>query len=142
METLAEGLDKGAVMAVVGYEWYRRPTTKADFFIELNQQTMFDQVSQHGSEVGGYVWNKAFRMTAIRDAKLTFDESLTLAEDYLFTASFVAHTPGKYVYLPHVLYTKRNRPDSTIHTAGRMDRREEDRVFDQIYDLQKLIKSE
>ncbi len=139
IESLSQGMDQGAVMAAVGYEWYRRPATQATSFIELDQVSMFDQVSQHGSEVGGYVWNKAFRATAIKTANLTFDESLHLAEDYLFTASFVAHTPGKYVYLPRVLYTKRNRPNSTLHMTDRSDRRKEDQVFDHIYDLRRFI---
>ncbi|MFD1317139.1 glycosyltransferase family 2 protein [Loigolactobacillus zhaoyuanensis] len=139
VEALSQGLDQDAVMAAVGYEWYRRPITQADSFIELDQASMFDQVTQHGSEVGGYVWNKAFRAAAIKAVNLTFDESLHLAEDYLFTASFVAHTPGKYVYLPHVLYTKRNRPNSTLHMTDRSDRREENRVFDHIYDLRRFI---
>jgi len=139
VEILEQGLDQGAVMAVVGYEWYRRPAVQTDSFVELDQKSMFDQVSHHGTEVGGYVWNKAFRTSAIKAANLTFDESLHLAEDYLFTATFVAHTPGKYVYLSRVLYTKRNRPDSTLHKANRQDRNEENHVFDQIYSLQKFI---
>ncbi|WP_137597288.1 glycosyltransferase family 2 protein [Paucilactobacillus kaifaensis] len=140
VETMVDGLQRGAVMAAVGYEWYRRPRTQSNEFIEVDQQTMFDQVSQHGSEIGGYVWNKAFNRQEIINADLKFDESLHLAEDYLFTASFVAHTPGKYVYLPRVLYTKRNRPDSTIHMATSRDRLEEDGVFEQIRAMEKMIK--
>lgn len=139
VEMLGKGLNTGAVMAAVGYEWYRRPATQSDSFIELNQKTAFDQVSQRGTEFGGYVWNKAFRTSAIRSANLSFDESLHLAEDYLFTSTFVANTPGQYVYLPKLLYTKRNRPGSTIHMASRQDRQEENQVFQQIYELQKLI---
>ncbi|MDN6765917.1 MAG: glycosyltransferase family 2 protein, partial [Lactiplantibacillus plantarum] len=93
----------------------------------------------HGTESGGYIWNKAFCRAALLTARLTFDESLDIAEDYLFTASFVAQTPGKYVYLPQVLYTKRNRPDSTIHTATWRDRQTEDTVFKRIHALQRLI---
>ncbi|MFD1466451.1 glycosyltransferase family 2 protein [Lapidilactobacillus mulanensis] len=140
VETLSQGLAEDAVMAAVGYEWYRRPATRAAGFMALDQKSVFDQVSHHGTEIGGYVWNKAFRISAIKAANLTFDESLNLAEDYLFTATFVARSPGKYVYSPHVLYTKRNRRDSTIHNASRADRQEEDRIFEQIYALRKWIK--
>lgn len=140
VETLIDGISSGAVMTAVGYEWYRRPRTQSNKFIEVDQQMMFDQVSQHGSEIGGYVWNKAFDRQAINNAALKFDESLHLAEDYLFTASFVARTPGKYAYLPRVLYTKRNRPGSTIHLATSQDRLEEDNVFKQIRLMKRLIK--
>lgn len=136
---LSQGLAQGAVLSAVGYEWFRRPRSRGNNFIELDQREMFAQVSQHGTEIGGYIWNKAFSRAVLLTARLTFDESLHIAEDYLFTASFVAQTPGKYVYLPQVLYTKRNRPDSTIHTATWHDRQTEDTVFKRIRSLQRLI---
>lgn len=133
VSALATGFTGGVSAVAVGYRWFRALPRRSEKTLLLDQQAMFAQVSQHGTEVGGYVWNKAFRTAAIRAAGLRFDESLLLAEDYLFTASFVAATPGPYAYLPEILYTKRNRPNSTIHTAGLTARRQEDEVFDRIY---------
>ena len=140
VETLAEGLDQDAVMSAVGYDWHRRSVDRAresHNAIVLDQRSMFRQASNHGTEVGGYIWNKAFSSTALQAIDLTFDTSLHIAEDYLFTATFIAKTPGRYVYIPEVLYTKRNRPDSTIHTVNRA---QEPGVFQQIYALEDLIK--
>lgn len=121
-----------AVNAVaVGYRWFRTPPA-ASAERRLDQAAMFEQVSHHGTAIGGYVWNKAFRRAAITIANLQFDPTLQLAEDYWFTASFVARTPGPYVYLPKVRYTKRNRPNSTIHRAGFQARAQEDAVFERI----------
>lgn len=140
IEILAQGLEQGAVLVSVGYEWYRRPQNQTDTFIELDQKAMFDQAAVHGSEIGGYIWNKAFSRKAILEANLMFDESLHIAEDYLFTTTFVAKTPGKYLYWPRVLYTKRNRPDSTLHRAQMKDRQEEDTVFQRIHKLKQAFK--
>nr|WP_252904462.1 hypothetical protein [Secundilactobacillus silagei] len=60
---------------------------------------------------------------------------MTIAEDYLFTATFVANNPGIYRYDPAVRYTKVNRPGSTIHSRSLAERRVENQVFDQIYRL-------
>ncbi|MFD1429308.1 glycosyltransferase family 2 protein [Lacticaseibacillus mingshuiensis] len=129
VEVLTSGFSAPDVVASsVGYNWYSRRGA-GNRAMMLDQRAMFEQVSHHGTEVGGYVWNKAFRRSAIEAANLRFDESLTLAEDYLFTAEFVAATPGRYAYQPAALYTKRNRPGSTIHTASWADRRGEDEVF-------------
>ncbi|MFD1393267.1 glycosyltransferase family 2 protein [Lacticaseibacillus jixianensis] len=136
---LRGGFQADVAAVAVGYRWFRALPRRQAQELVLDQHAMFEQASQHGTEVGGYVWNKAFRTAAIRKANLRFDESLRLAEDYLFTASFVAATPGPYVYLPAVLYTKRNRPNSTIHTAGWEARRQEAGVFDRIYAMGRKI---
>ncbi len=96
---------------------------------------MFQQASQRGSEIGGYIWNKAYSLAAIEQQHLRFDESLSIAEDYLFTATFVANNPGIYVYDPAIKYTKINRPNSTLRSRSFSDRRVEDQVFERIYQM-------
>lgn len=139
VERLGTGFSRGVVGTVVGYNWWHQPRSKGDQFIRLDQKTMFDQVSEHGTEIGGYTWNKAFRLDLLRKADIVFDEQLVLAEDYLFTANYVAKVPGKYAYWPKVLYTKRNRPSSTIHTVGWEARRSEVAVFARIQHLRNRI---
>lgn len=131
-ETLVHLATPGVVASAVGYNWWYARTPANTEPQLLDQEEMFQEVSNHGTLVGGYVWNKAFSVSAIRAANLHFDESLRLAEDYLFTASFVAATPGRYAYSPQILYTKVNRADSTIHTAGFAARQQEREVFRQI----------
>ncbi|MGL0748815.1 glycosyltransferase family A protein [Secundilactobacillus paracollinoides] len=137
VERLSQGLDQDAVLSAVGYDWHRRSTRESHEFVVLDQKDMFTQVSNHGTEVGGDVWNKAFSKKALDANKIRCDTTLHIAEDYLFTATFVAKTPGRYIYVPEVLYTKRNRPDSTIHTVNRA---QEPVVFERIYELGDLIK--
>ncbi|WP_082397747.1 glycosyltransferase family 2 protein [Lacticaseibacillus camelliae] len=133
--TLQQGMSTDVAAVTIGYRWFRAAPQRRERELRLDQRAMFDQVAHHGTEIGGYVWNKAFRTAAIRRADLRFDERLPIAEDYLFTASFVAATPGPYVYRPAILYTKQNRPNSTIHTANWEARQTEDQVFDRIRQL-------
>lgn len=134
VQVLATAMSPAVSAVAVGYRWFRTPVV-AKGEQRLDQAAMFEQVSHHGTAIGGYVWNKAFRRAAITAANLQFDPTLQLAEDYWFTASFVARTPGPYVYLPAVRYTKRNRPNSTIHRAGFQARAQEDAVFERIRQL-------
>lgn len=140
IETLSDLFsDADIVATATGFTWWRSPRSRSGVQI-IDQATMFDEVSQHGTEIGGYVWNKAFSKAALDSIDLRYDESLPIAEDYLFTASFVAKTPGKYAYDPRSLYTKINRPNSTIHSASFADRRIEDGVFRDIHKMKRLIK--
>lgn len=138
VETLADSFTDGVVAAAVGYVWHGSRTT-VNHPIKINQREMFNQVSSHGSEIGGYVWNKAFAKTAIDAINLRFDETLPIAEDYLFTSAFVANTAGSYAYNPKLLYTKINRPNSTIHTASFKNQQIEREVFKQINGLKHLV---
>lgn len=138
VQALATALSPAVSAVAVGYRWFRTPSA-ATAERRLDQAAMFEQVSHHGTAIGGYVWNKAFRRAAITAANLQFDPTLQLAEDYWFTASFVARTPGPYVYLPAVRYTKRNRPNSTIHRAGFQARAQEDAVFERIRRLREEL---
>ena len=123
----------------VGYDWWHRSRGGPNRFQLLSQREMFDQVSRHGSEVGGYIWNKAFSRDALTAGNIRYDEQLRIAEDYYFTADFVAHTPGKYAYNPTILYTKVNRPNSTMHNFSWADRRQEDQIFERIHRMRQLI---
>lgn len=139
IETLSDLFSGDDIVATAtGYSWWRPPTSGGAVRL-LDQRTMFSQVSRRGTEVGGYVWNKAFSMEAIATSSLTFDETIPIAEDYLFTSTFVATTPGLYAFDPTTRYTKVNRSGSTIHTASSRDRQLEGRIFERIERLGALI---
>jgi len=135
VKTLAQGFQADTPAVAVGYRWWSQPLDQRDHYEQLSQREMFQQASRHGSEVGGYIWNKAYSLPALRQQQLLFDESLTIAEDYLFTAAFVANNPGLYRYDPAVRYTKVNRPGSTIHSRSLSERNVENQVFDRIYQM-------
>ncbi len=118
--TLLRGFTPGVVATAVGYDWWQRNRGGPDQFQLLSQAAMFEQVSHHGTEIGGYIWNKAFPRASLNAGHIRYDERLQIAEDYYFTADFVAHTPGMYAYNPTILYTKVNRPDSTMHRFSRL----------------------
>ena len=138
-ETLVRGFTPGVVATAVGYDWWHRSRGGPDRFRLLSQAEMFEQVSHHGTEIGGYIWNKAFSHTALDAGNIRYKEQFRIAEDYDFTAEYVAHTRGKYAYNPTVLYKKINRPNSTMHNFCWDDRRQEDKIFDHIYQLKQLI---
>ena len=137
--TLLRGFTPGVVATAVGYDWWQRNRGGPDQFQLLAQAAMFEQVSHHGTEIGGYIWNKAFPRASLNAGHIRYDERLQIAEDYYFTADFVAHTPGMYAYNPTILYTKVNRPDSTMHRFSPADRRQEIQIFERILELKKLI---
>lgn len=135
IETLSDLFTKDDVVATAtGYSWWRPPTSGGAVRL-LDQREMFSQVSHRGTEVGGYVWNKAFSMKAIAATGLTFDETIPIAEDYLFTSTFVARTPGLYAFDSKTRYMKVNRSGSTIHTASSRDRQLEGKIFERIEQL-------
>lgn len=135
VKTLMNGFQESTPAVTVGYQWWHTPMNPRDRYETLSQRTMFQQASQRGSEIGGYIWNKAYSLAAIKHQQLRFDESLSIAEDYLFTATFVANNPGVYVYDPAIRYTKINRPNSTLRSRSFSDRQVEDQVFDRIYQM-------
>lgn len=139
--TLVNGFDADVSAVAVGYEWWRPAGNESDGYEDLTQSQMFEQVSRRGTSVGGYIWNKAYRRSAIEAIGLQFDESLAIAEDYLFTATFVARTAGRYVFDPAVKYQKVNRSGSTIHSRSWRDRSVEDRVFDEIAAMGRQIQA-
>lgn len=139
VKTLVNGFQTSPPAVTVGYQWWHTPFDQQDHYEQLSQREMFQQVIQRGSEVGGYIWNKAYSLAALKRSGLRFDETLKIAEDYLFTATFVANTPGSYVYNPVIRYTKINRPGSTIHSRSLADRQAEDQVFDTIYRMGEQI---
>lgn len=65
------------------------------------------------SSTTGYVWNKLFRASFLRDKKLTFDPDLYVFEDVHFTccamatAESVGMAPGKLVH--HRIYSEQSR---------------------------------
>mgnify|MGYP004701469281 CR=1 FL=1 len=131
VQTLQVGFSQPDIVATaVGYCWWGVAQRHLPGWLYFDQAQMFDQVTQHGSAIGGYVWNKAFRRAAIGD--LRFDERLHIAEDYWFTANLVAQNPGRYAFEPNVRYMKVTRLNSTIHTVNR---RQEAEVFDRIHRL-------
>lgn len=137
--TLTAGFEPGVVATAVGYHWWYERAPRQRGWQELDQAQMFAQVTQHGSTVGGYVWNKAFSRAAI--GRLRFDESLQLAEDYWFTASFVAANPGRYRFAPAIRYQKTARANSTIRTVGWRGRQQEAAVFARIARLNEQLQA-
>ncbi len=132
---LAEGLiNYSADIAAVGYTWFG-PVSYRSFdrlrftrWDEISKPNMLDSVTRHGTEVGGYIWNKAFRRSLLNDAKVRFDTQLQIAEDYLFTTEAAA-AGNKFVYYAKALYHKVNRPGSTIHSRTYKMRVQEEEVF-------------
>lgn len=61
----------------------------------------------------GYVWNKFYRHSFIRDNKFMFDNEVSLFEDLLFNAR-VFQVSDKMVFIENVLYHYINRNSSSL----------------------------
>ncbi|KRM72145.1 glycosyltransferase family 2 protein [Lacticaseibacillus brantae] len=130
LRMLVEGFAQGpADVVTVGYTWGRwfESHGAKQGWQAVSKRAMFDAVRARGDEIGGYVWNKAFRVSVLRDKHIRYDESLTLAEDLLFTTEAVVAGDG-FWFNPAVLYDKINRPGSTIHSATMAMRQKEQAV--------------
>ncbi|WP_054655796.1 glycosyltransferase family 2 protein [Lentilactobacillus kisonensis] len=119
LEVIVDGLKDPTVdMDAVGYAWGWRGggRSSATEFQQVSKQEAFDSINYRGAEIGGYTWNKGFRLSVIRENKIRFDETLDLAEDLLFTADYIAAS-HRILYFPAPLYTKVSRGNSIIHSA-------------------------
>lgn len=123
-----------ADIVAVGYTWgggwFRRGGERSgrDRWQQIAKPDMLDQVTRHGTEVGGYIWNKGFSRAMLQAHHVTYDTRLIIAEDYLY-ATEAAAAGENFWYNPVVLYTKINRPGSTIHSRTWEMSRQEDEVF-------------
>lgn len=139
LATFAEGLaDPNVDLVTVGSSWggwARGAVRQLSGWHEISQADMLAEATEHGTQIGGYTWNKAFRMSVINQLKLRFDTSLALAEDLLFTAEYEAGATHKFLFNPAILYDKVSRPGSTIHSATRQMRSREWEIDQRIDDL-------
>ncbi|MFD1124477.1 glycosyltransferase family 2 protein [Lentilactobacillus raoultii] len=119
LEVMVSGLaDPKTDLVIVGFNWSWRGSRHAGRpeFEAITKRRAYDSINYRGDGIGGYTWNKGFRLSIIRDHQIRFDESLDLAEDLLFTAEYmlVSH---KFLFYDAALYNKVNRGNSIIHSA-------------------------
>lgn len=142
LEVIVAGLaDEAVDMAAVGYAWGWRGGGRlsADTkFQSVTKQEAFDSINYRGAEIGGYTWNKGFRLSVIRDHQIRFDETLELAEDLLFTADYIVAS-HRFVYYAAPLYTKVSRGNSIIHSATMGMRRKEQVVRQHIDEMSRHL---
>jgi len=130
LSTLVAGFAQGpADIVTVGYTWghWFQSHGGGQGWQAVSKRAMFNAVRARGDAIGGYVWNKAFRVSMLREKHIRYDESLALAEDLLFTTEAVVAGDG-FWFNPAVLYEKINRPGSTIHSATMAMRQKEQAV--------------
>ncbi len=136
LEIIVEGLqDPKTDLMIVGYNWGWRSSAGGDpSFEEITKRRAYDAINFGDSGIGGYTWNKGFRLSIIRENNLRFDETLALAEDLLFTAEYIL-VSHKFVFYNVPLYEKVNRRTSTIHNATMRMRSRERTVRQHIDDM-------
>lgn len=62
----------------------------------------------------GYLWNKIFKSSIIKENSIRFDENIKIKEDELFVLE-VAYESQKIIHSNYVLYYYRNNPSSAIN---------------------------
>lgn len=81
----------------------------------FNQPKMLQEIMKVSGGVRGFLWNKCYRLSTIKQNQLRFDETATLMEDQLFNFDYVAKTDLFYsTTMP--LYHYLTRADSAIHS--------------------------
>lgn len=119
LEVIVSGFsDPKADLVIVGFNWGWRGGghDHQPGFEEVTKRRAYDSINYRGDGIGGYTWNKGFKMSIIRDNHIRFDESLDLAEDLLFTADYMMAS-HKFLFYDVPLYNKVNRGNSIIHSA-------------------------
>ncbi len=78
-------------------------------FQVIREKLMLHAISE--DTFSGFVWNKLFRASVIRDKRLWFDETIYNAEDLLFVVSYLKGC-GSVAYTEDELYYYNVRPQS------------------------------
>ncbi|MDR0899936.1 MAG: glycosyltransferase [Lactobacillaceae bacterium] len=107
----------------------------------IDRKQMFKWVSSRGNDITGMVWNKGYRMSALKKSGVRFDEFLQLAEDHLWIAELIAspEIKPKFIYTSETYYYKVNRSSSIIHTATSAMRSREREIDAQIVEIGKHL---
>ncbi|AQW20780.1 glycosyl transferase [Lentilactobacillus curieae] len=143
LQVMADGMAEPKVdMVTVGYRWGFRGAGALEHrgLVSVSKREVYDSINTRGNLIGGYVWNKAFRVSVLREKQIRFDETLDLAEDLLFTADYVYAT-NNFLLDAKPLYEKVSRPGSTIHSASFKQREREYEVRQHIDDMGAKIPS-
>lgn len=143
LQVMADGLtNPGFDMVIVGYRWGFRGAGALEKkgLVSVSKRDVFNSVNTRGNLIGGYVWNKAFRLSILKAKQIRFDETLDLAEDLLFTANYV-YVTNNFLLDAQPLYEKVSRPESTIHKASFTQREREYDVRQHIDEMGKRIDS-
>ena len=84
---------------------------------QLTREGLIRQMLHPIGYIRGYLWNKVFRRDVIEQVRLRFDESMTIMEDELFTATYVMAT-HRFLYTGHPAYHHVVRRDSATQSLG------------------------
>ena len=78
--------------------------------IDINKNNIEEKIVNE-DRIGGYLWNKVFKSSIIKENKIKFDSNITFCEDLLFVFEYVQKIE-KIVYLEDTLYNYRIRKGS------------------------------
>ena len=67
----------------------------------------------------GYLWNKVFKLSIIKDNQIKFDETIRVMEDGLFVLQYAKYADN-IILTNNTLYHYRNNPNSVINEDNRM----------------------
>ena len=67
----------------------------------------------------GYLWNKIFKLSIIKNNQIRFDETIRVREDELFVLQYAKYV-DTIILTDNVLYHYRNNPNSVINEDNRM----------------------
>lgn len=67
----------------------------------------------------GYLWNKIFKLSIIKNNQIRFDETIRVREDELFVLQYAKYA-DTIILTDNVLYHYRNNPNSVINEDSRM----------------------
>lgn len=76
----------------------------------INNKNFVEEIFKDIS-IGGYLWNKIFKLDIIKSNNIYFDKNISYCEDLLFVCSFVKYVE-KYKVIEKTLYNYRMRKNS------------------------------
>lgn len=75
--------------------------------IEINKENIESKIIDN-DRIGGYLWNKVFKCSIVKENNLKFDSNITFGEDLLFVFEYIKKTK-KILYIKETLYNYRIR---------------------------------
>ena len=86
-----------------------------DYKFLTYKQSVLDFYQLNVFKYNGYIWNRLFRVSVIKDNNLSFNENIYYKEDGLFVMQFISKSKKNIPFTPYPVYKYYMNTDSATH---------------------------
>lgn len=93
--------DDGVDLSICNF--YSHTKNKNEFLVDIisQEETFYNILND--TRYSGYVWNKLYKLNIIRENKLSFNEKISVCEDFLFNCYYISYIK-RVAYVDSQLY--------------------------------------